>query len=87
MGDDLSDTNEIRLNHCMGDRLGHKLLLDATSESKSIVSVSKFSHNFRSFLQQSFTDNNDNNRSEYKKRVLFLFYHQNDDNEMLPSSH
>ena len=66
----MSDTNEIRLNR--GDRLGHKLL-DATSESKSIVSVSTFSNNLRSLLQQLFTDNN-NQRSEYNKRVLFLFY-------------
>ena len=41
--------------------------------SKSMVSVSTFSNNLRSFLQQLFTDNN-NNQSEYNKRVLFLFY-------------
>ena len=54
---------------------GHKLL-DATSRSKSIVSVSTFSNNLRLlyFLQQLFTDNNNNQRPEYNKQVLFLFY-------------
>ena len=69
-GDDLSDTNEIRN---WSNRLGQKLLLDARSESKTIVSVSTVSNNRRSFLQQFFTDNN-NQRFEYNKRVLFLFY-------------
>ena len=60
-------------------------------------SVSTFSNNLRSFLQLLFTDNN-NQRSEYNIRVLFLFYgisrylgknrvDQKDDDEMLPSSH
>ena len=39
-------------------------------ESKSIVSVPRFSNNLRSFLQQLFTDNNN---KEYNNRVLFLF--------------
>ena len=51
---------------------GHKLL-DETSENKSKVSVSTVSNHLRSFSQQLFTDNN-NQRSEYNKRVLFLFY-------------
>lgn len=69
-GDDFSDTNEIRNR---SNRLGHKLL-DATSESKSIVSVSTVSNNLRSFLRQLLTDNNNYQRSEYNNRVLFLFY-------------
>ena len=64
----MSDTNEIR-NGRQTSR-SETARGNLSREGKSIVSVSTFSNNLRSFLQQLFTDNNN---QEYNNRVLFLF--------------